>query len=152
MKLTGQQLGTFWCIDPQMKVFIAHQRETAETINQLHSMGLVNIEWQTKYDFIATLTDEGRALMQEPLYKPDWKRTRRDYLIIARDQPGYSFGEYDNIHIIVQMIKDKVLIQDPERRSTHTSMYTSVYVLITDKGRAELALHDALMGTKGGAE
>lgn len=79
-------------------------------------------------------------------WKTAWLRTRDDYLTILSENPNAYFGEYDNVQLIFQMAKDGLLAWREDKQSRHTSMFTTLFPMLTDAGRA------ALSESEGGGE
>jgi len=71
-----------------------------------------------------------------------WERREEDYLAIIADDPNASFGEYDNIPLLFDMVKRGLIAWRKDTSSVFTSMQTSVWPELTEAGLA-------LLNTKG---
>lgn len=66
------------------------------------------------------------------------KRTELDYLTILSERPDVSFGEYDNTKVLFDMVRRGLIRWRDDKKSVHTSMFTTLYPELTDLGRNAL--------------
>jgi hypothetical protein len=64
------------------------------------------------------------------------ERTVEDYLTILHERPDVSFGEYDNINLLMDMARDGLIEWRSDKPNKLTSMFTSLWPALTDAGRA----------------
>lgn len=67
-----------------------------------------------------------------------WARTVDDYLTILHERPDVSFGEFDNVALLDQMVAEGLIKWRTDRISKHTGMVTSLWPELTDAGRRAL--------------
>lgn len=65
-------------------------------------------------------------------------RTVQDYLVIISEHQGVCFGEYDNVHLLFDMVRQGLISLDLSKNNRHTSMGTSLWPMLTDAGRQAL--------------
>jgi len=74
----------------------------------------------------------------EPATQKPWERTEHDYLRILSEDPNASFGEYDNVPVLFDMLKRGLITWRKDTQNVFTSMQTCLWPELTEAGRSAL--------------